>query len=49
MKNYGAYIKLDSLLNLTYVPFRAADPLKADDYPIFPGNLKLARNVLRIK
>lgn len=49
MKNYGAYIKLDSHLNLTYVPFRAADPLKSDEYPIFPNDLKLSRNVLRIK
>ena len=49
MKNYGAYIKLDSQLNINYVPFRAADLSKVDDYPVFPGNLNLTRNVRRIK
>lgn len=48
LKNYGAYIRLDSQLNLTYIPFKAADLLKTDDYPVIPNDLMFTRNVRRI-
>ena len=48
MKNFGAYIKMDSQLNLTHIPFKAADLSKCDDYPVIPKNMPFSRNVRRI-
>ena len=49
MKNYGAYIKLDDQLNLTYNMFKAAEPNPKTEYPIIPSDLNYNRNVRRIR
>ena len=49
MPNYGAYIKLDRQLNLTYNIFKAADLHVKKDYPSIPDDLKIHRNVRRIR
>lgn len=45
MTNFGAYIKLDSQLNLSYNLFQDSE-LKAE-YPKVPQNLKMNRNIRR--
>lgn len=47
MKNYGAYIMLDEKLNLSYNLFKAAE--SNIEYPIIPSDMKLKRNVRRIR
>lgn len=47
MKNFGAYIIMDNDLNLSYNLFPAAE--SRAEYPIVPSDLKVTRNIRRIR
>lgn len=49
MANYGAYIKLDNELNLSYHMFKAAEPLRKRDYPEVPIDIQMSHNIRRVR